>query len=228
MICFVSMPEGQRNSALMSHLPMFHPRSKFGPCKVPTEQNFLIILRWLPKFSCVLFCLHFYCPLTFCFLFTRVVPLLPVSLLLSHVCYVPLFPFLPPPGSLSFHSSLCRTKTSALLFSFSFSSPFVKVLIQVSVSGLHALTFQKVAIKGLPARPDDVLEKTDSGSRAFSSFLFLVLHCKREESWIEKGVERGEGFCGGRLNGGGSCVQKNTVMPTVGWDQQVEEQAMPM
>lgn len=95
------------------------------------------------------------------------------------------------------------------------------------MSGLRALTFQRAAIKGLPARPDDRLEKTYSGSRAFSSFLFLVLRCKREESRIEKGVERGEGFCGGRLNGGGSCMQRNTVMPTVGRDQQVEEQAMP-
>ena len=44
----------------------------------------------------------------------------------------------------------------------------MKGLTQVSASSLCGLAFQRAAVKGLPARPDDTLEKTDSGSRAVS------------------------------------------------------------
>lgn len=84
------------------------------------------------------------------------------------------------------------------------------------MSGLHALEFQRAATKGLPARPGDCLEKTGSGSRALSSFLFLVLCCKAEGSRIEKGAEGGRSFHGRRLNGRGSHVWWNILMPTVG------------
>lgn len=58
----------------------------------------------------------------------------------------------------------------------------MKVLAWVPVSGLHASGFHRAAIKGLPAQPDDNLENTDSGRRALSPFLFLVLCCKGEKS----------------------------------------------
>lgn len=88
-----------------------------------------IILRWLLKFGFVLLCHHFYCPLSLCFPFSSVLcHVLPVSPLFSPVCYVPVFPFLSSPSlllsyrespdSLPFHSSLCRTKSPALLFFF--------------------------------------------------------------------------------------------------------------
>lgn len=66
------------------------------------------------------------------------------------------------------------------------------------------------------------------GAEFFSSFLFLVRCCKGEESWIEKGAEGRESFRGGGLNGGGSHVQKNAVVPTANREQQAEELAMPM
>lgn len=46
--------------------------------------------------------------------------------------------------------------------------------------------FQRAAIKGSPAKPNHSLEKTDSGSRALSSFLFLVQCSKGEESGTER------------------------------------------
>lgn len=57
--------------------------------------------------------------------------------------------------------------------------------------------FQRAAIKGSPAKPNHSLEKTDSGSRAVSSFPFLVQCSKGEESGTEGRAEGGKGFCGG-------------------------------
>lgn len=154
-----------------------------------------VILRWLLKFGFVLLCLHFDSPLTLCFPFSPVLcHVLLLSPLFSPVHYVPIFPFL------SYHSLLpsCRApiafpftlpfaEPSHLLYSsFSFTSSFVKVLTQVSVSGQCALVFQRTAIQGSPAKPDHSLEKTDNGSRALSSFLFLVQCSKGEESWTER------------------------------------------
>ncbi|KAJ7398038.1 hypothetical protein BTVI_129604 [Pitangus sulphuratus] len=93
------------------------------------------------------------------------------------------------------------TKPLALFFSLSLTSLFVKVLTRVSTSGLRVSAFQRAAVKGLPAQPGDSLENTDSGSRALSPFLFLVLCCEEEESWIEKGAEGGESFDGQGLDG---------------------------
>lgn len=143
-----------------------------------------IVLRWLPKFGFVLPCLHFYCPLTFCFPFSSVLcHVLQVSSRPSRDCYMPVLLFLSSPSLLLscralivFPFTLPFAEPSHLLYSFLFPSPapLWKSSTQVSASGLHAFAFQRVAIKGLRAKPDDSSEKTDSGSRVF---FFIPVSC---------------------------------------------------
>lgn len=76
--------------------------------------------------------------------------------------------------SLPFHSSFCRTKSLALLFFFSLHQP-LRESPYPGLCGWPVVLCSRelwwAAMKGWPARPDN-FEKAESGSRAFSSFLF--------------------------------------------------------
>lgn len=89
--CVVS-PDIAHSKGIWSMLLTFRPNKTKG---LP------IILRWLLKFGFVLLCLHFYCPLTFCFPFSsvlcHVLPAPSFTCLLSACFPISLIPFSPSP-----------------------------------------------------------------------------------------------------------------------------------